>query len=174
LAATLSTGCVAYPTGGFVAVQDTWVDKTNPNASYGSDTTLKIRPTAGVDQRGLVRFDLSGIAPGSTILSAALYITVIKGDDYEVRFYPITQPWPETVTWRTQPAYDATSAGSFVLTKTVCTRVASFSTSLVSAWINDPSTNFGIYLYPPTNSGQATFSSREGANPPVLVIDYQP
>jgi hypothetical protein len=172
--ATLSSGCVAYPSGGFVAIQDTWVDKTNATTSYGNDPTLKVRPSAGVDQRGLVAFDISSIPPGSTVLGAALYVTVSTGDNYTVQFYPVTQPWVETVTWDTQPTYNATSAGSFTLTTSACTRVSSFSAALVTAWINDPESNYGVYLFPPSGAGQAAFSSREGPYPPVLVVNYIP
>jgi hypothetical protein len=155
-------------------VKDTWVDKTNSTTSYGSDTTLKIRPSAGVDQRALVQFDLSSIPPGSTVLSATLYLTVTSGGNYAVQFYPVTQAWSETVTWDTQPTYDGTSAGSLALSTTACTQVTVFSTALVTSWINDPASNYGVYLYPPGGSGQAIFSSREGAYPPVLVITYIP
>jgi hypothetical protein len=171
---TISSGCVAYPTGGFLAIQDTWVDKTNPSTSYAADTALNIRPTSGVDKRALVAFDLSNIPPGSTVTGAALYLTVTAGGNYGVQFYPITASWAETVTWTAQPAYDATSAGTITLTTTACTRVASFSASLVSAWINDPSTNYGVYLFPPSGAGQAAFSSREGTSAPVLVVNYIP
>jgi hypothetical protein len=165
---------VAYPSGGFVAIKDTWVNKTNSTTSYGSDATLKIRPSAGVDQRGLVAFDLSNIPPGSTVLGAAIYITVTTGDNYTVQFYPVAQPWAETATWDTQPTYSVTSAGSFTLTTSACTRVSSFSTSLVTSWVNDPASNYGIYLFPPSGAGQAALSSREGTYPPVLVVNYIP
>jgi hypothetical protein len=127
-----------------------------------------------VDQRGLVAFDLSSIPPGSTVLGAALYITISTGDNYTVEFYPVDQPWSETVTWDTQPTYTAASAGSFTLTTSACTRVSSFSTSLVTSWVDDPSGNYGIYLFPPSGAGQAAFSSREGTDPPVLVVNYIP
>jgi hypothetical protein len=155
-------------------VKDTWVDKTNATASNASDSTLTIRPSAGVDQRALVEFDLSSIPAGSTVTSAALYLTVTTGNNYAVQFYPITQAWTEIVTWNTQPTYDVTSAGSMTLTTSTCTRVASFSTALVSSWINDPSGNDGVYLYPPSGAGQASFSSREGTSAPVLVVNYIP
>jgi hypothetical protein len=121
-----------------------------------------------------VAFDLSSIPPGSTVLSAALYLTITCGGNYTVDFYPVTQPWAETVTWNTQPAYTASAAGSFTLTTSICTRVSSFNTSLVTSWVNDPTSNYGVYLFPPSGAGQATFSSREGADPPILVIDYSP
>ena len=153
-------------------MKDTWVDQTSPNTSHATDTVLNIRPSAGVDQRALVVFDLSSIPPGSTVLSAALYMTVTSGDTYVVQFYPVTQPWAETITWNTQPTYNAASAGSITLTTSLCTRVSSFSTALVSTWINDPTSNYGVYLYPPSGAGQASFSSREGTNPPVLMVNY--
>jgi hypothetical protein len=127
-----------------------------------------------VDQRALVAFDLTTIPPGSTVLGATLYLSVVTGDAYSVDFYPIVQSWTESVTWNTQPTYNATSAGSLTLSTSVCTRVSIFNTSLVSAWINDPSSNHGVYLFPPSGAGQAAFSSREGTNPPVLLVNYIP
>jgi hypothetical protein len=148
------------------------VDKTSPDVSYGSDGTITIRPTAGVDQRGLIAFDLSGIPVGSTVHSAYLYLTIMAGKSYSVEFYNVTSSWDESTTWNTMPGYDANSRGNLSLSATACTRVAVFDTALVQGWVDGSILNFGIYLYPPAGSGQSSFSSREGLNPPVLVVDY--
>ena len=169
---TISAGCVEIPSGGFMASQDTWVDKTGADVSYGSDATIIIRPTAGVDQRGLIAFDLSSIPAGSAIHSAYLYLTIVTGKTYTVDFYPASASWDESTTWNTMPGYDASSKGSLDLSATACTRVAVFDAALVQAWVDGTVPNYGIYLYPPAGSGQSTFSSREGPNPPVLVVDY--
>ncbi len=172
--ATVSSGCVAYPSSGFIAVKDTHVDSNNANKTYGTDNEIKIKPDNIVEKRGLVAFDLSSIPAGSTVLSANLYLTVTNDDDYPVLFYPINQPWEESVTWNTQPSFDPIPVGGFTLTDSKCTRVSSLSTDLVSSWINNPAINYGVYIYPPFGAGEAKFSSREGSNPPILVVDYLP
>lgn len=48
------------------------------------------------------------------------------------------------------------------------------SVALVQAWVDAASSNYGIYLYPPAGSGAASFSSREGTDPPVLNVTYSP
>ncbi len=161
-----------YPSNGFAASLDTWLDKTNPDVSYGGDSTILIRPTAGVDQRGLIAFDLSGIPAGSTVHSAYLYLTILTGKTYTVEFYPATASWDESTTWNTMPSYDASSKGSLSLSSTACTRMAVLDAALVQGWLDGTVPNFGIYLFPPAGSGQSIFSSREGASPPVLVVDY--
>ena len=155
-------------------MKDTHVDSNNANKTYGTDNEIKIKPDNVVEKRGLVAFDLSSIPAGSTVLSANLYLTVTNDDDYLVLFYPITQPWLESVTWNTQPSFVANPVGGFTLTNSKCTRVSSLSTDLVSSWVNNPATNYGVYIYPPSGTGEAKFSSREGANPPILVVDYLP
>jgi hypothetical protein len=99
---------------------------------------------------------------------------VTTGRTYTVEDYPITEAWAEDVTWNTQPTYVANTAGSVALTTTACTRVSNFSVALVQAWVDAPSSNYGIYLYPPAGSGAASFSSREGTDPPVLNVTYSP
>ena len=53
-------------------------------------------------------------------------------------------------------------------------RAAWLDVHQVSAWVNDPASNFGVLLYPDANSGEVLITSREGALPAKLVIDYQP
>jgi hypothetical protein len=135
---------------------------------------LHLRAINNADRRGLIQFDLSSIPAGSTILNAVLYINDETGADFTVLIYPIIEAWPESVTWDTAPAFNPTAIGSINLTITPCVRAASLNLDQVSAWVNDPTTNFGVLLYGSGGSGQDLMTSREGAVPPKLVIDLLP
>ena len=57
------------------ATADTYVNAASPTTNYGSATVLSLGRTAsGLDQRILIRFDLSSIPTGSTINSATLQL----------------------------------------------------------------------------------------------------
>jgi hypothetical protein len=158
-----------------VAVEDTYVDKTNATQNFGNATVLYIRPTAGIDKRALIKFDLSSIPAGSQILAAILYVYNDKDDNYAVDILQVTSSWSEmSTTWNTQPAANPGSpVGSFLLTSAKCTRAAFISNTLVQSWVDDPASNDGIMLYPPAGAGDVWFFSRESAQAPQLWVAYQ-
>jgi hypothetical protein len=163
--------CGAYPPGGFIASQDTWVG-SNQDTSHASDPQLRIRPNNGVDRRTLIQFNLASIPQGSTITHAVIYLNDQTGANFTVNIFRITEHWSEAVTWSTQPAFDTTLKGSFTLTNSPCVRSAHIDPSLIQSWVNEPSNNYGLILYPPNGSGQAIFSSRESAIPPKLILNF--
>ena len=122
----------------------------------------------------MIQFDLTSIPAGSTILSAVLYLNDETGEEYTVLVHPIEETWPESVTWDTAPAFNLTAIGSFNLTLTPCVRAAWLDVSQVSDWVDNPATNFGVLLYPTGNAGEDLITSREGALPAKMVIDYLP
>jgi len=151
------------------------VDNTNAAQNFGSATVLYIRPTAGIDKRALIKFDLSSIPAGSQILAAILYVYNDQGDNYLVNILEVTSPWSEmTTTWDTQPSADpGTPVGSFTLTSATCTRGAFVGNAMVQSWVDNPASNYGIMLYPPNGAGDVWFFSREGAQAPQLWVAYQ-
>ncbi len=171
---TLTT-CNSIPGSSLAAAADSYVDRTKPDQNFGSATTLYIRPTAGIDKRALVRFDLSSIPSGSQVLGAILYLYNDQTGNYKVNLLQVTAPWDEMgVTWNNQPAANTGSpVGSFQLTNTKCTRAANLSNALVQSWVDNPGSNYGVMLYPPSGSGDAWFFSREGSQPPQLFVVYQ-
>ncbi len=164
--------CISYPSNGILAGMDSWVDRTKPDTQHGKDTQLHIRPTGKVDRRALLQFDLSSIPAGSRITSAILYINDETGGNYVVEFRRVTSRWDETVTWNSQPSIDSTPIGSFTLTKQPCVRAGQISLAVVQAWLDSPSTNFGLMLFPPTGGSDAVLTSREGSTVPLLVVTY--
>jgi hypothetical protein len=136
---------------------------------------LHLRPSAGVDHRALVWFDIIGVIPaGSTITDAVLYINDETGDNYQVQFLPVTSPWTDAVTWNTQPAFDQNPVGGFTLTPGGCVRAGYVSVATVQSWLDSPSTNYGLMLYPPAGAGEVLLSSLEGAVKPRLLVSYNP
>ncbi len=166
--------CLTYPSNGTLPAQDSWVDRTKPDTPHGEDTQLHIRPSGKVDRRALLQFDLSSIPAGSRITSAILYINDETGGNYLVEFRRITSKWDESVTWNTQPAIGSIPIGGFMLTKVPCVRAGQIDLKVVQSWLDSPSTNYGLMLFPTSGGGDVSFTSQEGSPAPVLQVSYSP
>jgi hypothetical protein len=166
--------CNPYPSGGILPSQDSWVNRAKPDATRGTEPQLHISPSRDVQHWALIQFDLSSIPAGSKITSAVLYINDETGDNYQVKFRRVTSPWDESVTWKTRPTFDSSSIGGFKLTKHGCVRAGYIDPTMVQTWLDSPSTNYGLALYPPSGAGDVKLTSREGSPPPLLVVSYSP
>jgi hypothetical protein len=164
--------CSAYPESGFTPSQDSWITYNNPYLAFPEDPVLRIHPNVNQLRRTLILFDLGSIPPGSTITKATLFLNDEAGGEYTIQIHEIARSWIEAVTWQTQPSHDEQISGSFPLTPSICVRSAYLDTGLVSAWVDNPATNFGILLKSTTGNGEAQFSSSESAVPPRLVVEY--
>ena len=130
--------------------------------------------------RSLIRFSLSAIPSGSTIINASLRLYQNGSYDFggytrQITTYRVTQAWSETsVTWDTAPGH-AEAYGSAV-TGHGSDAFGWYSfpvTSLVQAWIDGTYANHGVMLRGPEHEANwRQFSTREGANPPRLEISY--
>lgn len=175
---TPNNACVAYPDTGFLAAKDTFVDNTNANNSYGGSSEIITRKVSGDSNPhlyGLFYFDLSSIAPNSTIESAYLYLTTTNSLENPIYFYLATSSWDETVSWSNRPNYNSSVIGGGNVANVNCTQVFSLNKATISNWVNKPANNNGIYLIPAehdSNLGELIFSSREGAFPPILVVNF--
>ena len=159
-----------------------------PTTNYGTDTAFAVQAyDSSTRQRGLIRFDLSSIPPGSTINSATFsayyWSYYAAGLDPVGRIYyvyRITAPWTETgVTWNNQP-------GSTTVQKASVIMPGSFDwvdwnvKDIVQSWV-DGTPNYG-FLMIDGNETQglntiALFYSKEYFDiyyDPILVIDYTP
>jgi hypothetical protein len=169
-------------------IDDTYLDgkpccTTTPNFAYPgmllSVTSAQTRP--------LMRFDLSKIPQGSTILTASLKLTAttVTGilPPYTVRLHRMTTNWdPLVATWNIPAAgaswttlggdYDAsTPEASSDISKT---GLQTFDIkSLVSKWVNKIHPNYGLILMPPTlNPGITYSSSQTPASQPQLLVTF--
>ncbi|HVN53787.1 MAG TPA: NBR1-Ig-like domain-containing protein [Anaerolineaceae bacterium] len=171
--ATLAS-CNPYPSGGILPSQDSWVDRTRPDSSNGKDPQLHISPYKGAGHWTLIQFDLSSIPAGSKINSVILYINDETGAHFPVEFRRVTSPWNESVTWNTQPTIDSTAIGGFSPTGGACVRAGYIDPSVVQAWLDSPSHNDGLAVYPSSGAGDVSLTSREGSLPPSLLVSYSP
>ena len=155
------------PPGGtttFTPVADAQVRDTSPTQNFGGATTLRVRlgtVSSPGTYRSFIKFDVAGIA-GPMRAKLRLFVTDASPDTGSV--FSVDNTWSEsTLTWANQPPLPASRIGAAGATTTVGVPVdidigtipgdGTYSFALTSA-----STNSAI------------FSSREGANPPQLVL----
>lgn len=175
-AATNTPTASPTPTSGpgnvltFTAAADAKVNEASPTTNYGTATSLLVDGGTGVRQNAFIRFNASGIS-GSV---QSVKLRVFSGTDGTANgpaAYLADNNWVESgtggVTWNTQPAL---SSGAFDNKGSIATStwVEYDVTILVSG---DGTYTFALVA---DSTDGVTFSSREGANPPQLVVTFGP
>lgn len=151
---------------------DAYVDQLLPALNFGTDATLRVRSQLLGNQRTLVRFVLPAIPSRCTVTLAILRLNASSSaEGRTLRAEKVATSWTETgVNWLNQPASGAPAADS----------------ESGTGWVEWTVTSAVLQMYTGTNDGfllrdlsedsaidQAqVFSSREGANPPELVITF--
>ncbi|SDG31088.1 CBM96 family carbohydrate-binding protein [Klenkia brasiliensis] len=170
------TWCVNPTTVTVTASEDATIRESPANANYGTTTTLLVRSGNGGLNRSLVRFALPTIPAGCTLSGVSLRLYLSSNDSVRsivARRVLTTTSWSETaVTWSTQPTTTATGA-------------ATTSTPASPGWQTWPVQSIVTGLYAEGNGGieiadadettgndLQTYSSREGSNPPQLVLSW--
>lgn len=149
----------------FAPAADAYIYQSSPNTNYGSATTLQTDNSPV--EHFLLKFNVSGLS-GRTVTSAKLRLYAVNGSAIGGRFYRASNDtWQErTVTWNNAPA-----AGTAL--------VASLGTVSVGTWyevdVTSLITGDGTYSLRvvSTSSDGADYSSKEGTQPPQLVIQTQ-
>jgi len=147
-------------------VADAYIESDTPTTNYGSDLTL-FADNSPV-KNFLLRFTVSGLSAGQQITSAKLRLFNVDASGKGGDFYRVSNnTWQEsTVTWSNAPAADTTL-------------LASLGAVSVNTWyeINLTSLVTGNGTYSlrisSTSTDGAGYSSKEGSNPPQLVINAQ-
>jgi PKD repeat protein len=151
----------------FLAVADARVKSSSPNSNYGSSDFLRLRDggaPAETTYESYLRFDLSALA-GQAVSSATLRLFATDGSPDPGSVYAVTGSWSEaSLTWSNAPGLSGLP-------------LASSGAALNNTWVEfDVSslvTGAGIYDLGLTNdsSNSVYFSSREGLDPPQLVVE---
>lgn len=165
-----STGATLTASG------DSWID-SSATAGTNGGASLFIRSWLSVNQRALVRFALPALPVGCVLSAAELRVyntSPVAGRTIDVyRGDPTAPLWAETtVTWANQPP----AVGAAVPSTTIST--AGWQTWMVTDHVLDhyAGINNGLILRDANENSAGTseqkYSSREGANPPRLVLTW--
>jgi|GEM_PF-2114998 len=149
----------------FTPVEDAYVASGSPTSNYGSATTLQVDNSP--IKHFLIRFNVSGLN-GKQVSSAKLRLYNVdaasKGGDFSA---VNDNSWQEeTLTWNNAPAALTSLLGSLG-TVSANNWYEIDLTSLISG---DGTYSLRVTS---TSSDGADYSSKEGANPPQLVITVQ-
>ncbi len=168
---------------------DTYINAWLPNLSYGSGSTLLIRPQV---MAGLVRFDLSSIPGNSLItgaelsvyalsrtnpqpLSASLYQLQRSWGENDANYYQATadQPWSAPLA---AGAGDRNPEPIATLDLPTTGWITVDVTALTRTWLSQPTQNFGLlFEVDSTGNVQQSLASKEwsqGSLRPRLVVSY--
>jgi hypothetical protein len=189
-AETTAAATTTYAT----ASADANILENAPTTSYGGATTLGAdgdEPAGSAkDKYSLLKWDLSGIAPGSKISSASVTLTVTNSSTQAYEVYALKRDWTEAeVTWNSYAAgkpwevagakgaldREATTAGT-VAPSATGERTFTLSTAVVQRWVDDPTTNHGIVFAKETNADGFDFYSRESTTAsqrPRLTVNFE-
>ncbi|MFA5669405.1 MAG: DNRLRE domain-containing protein [Balneolaceae bacterium] len=154
----------------FNGVFDTRIQQNNPNANYSTDVALSIfKWAAGDIGNGLLKFDLSNIPAGATILDVKIRgrtaTPSANGDSsYTIGLYRLKRNWiPLEATWNQYSSGNAWSFGGArssddIDVNAVTTLGVNVATgvwyeftgagliSLVQGWVNGTFPNYGVML----------------------------
>jgi hypothetical protein len=161
---------------------DAFVDEGAPGINSGAVPTMDVRPGSGQRRRSLVRFDLSSIPSGATILSAKmnLYATVPPTASTPLYVHRVTGPWAEAgITWDTMPTITPNNDAWVSVGPSVGWKPWTV-TAVVQGWWAGTYPNYGLLVkYPAGAEGSAgddiVFATREDAttaNRPTLEVQY--
>jgi trimeric autotransporter adhesin len=157
------------PGGGTITVTPTADSRTSqgfPSSNYGADTTLRIRLDAAAAHRSYLRFTVAGIT--GTVGSVTLRLFVTDASPASGTVYPTSNTWTEsTINWGNAPA----ATGSAIRAIGATTLGTWVDVNLTGAITANGTYSF---LISDGNTNSAFFSSREGTNPPQLVITHSP
>lgn len=194
LVAASAEGQTASTTVSLPANADTYLSQNSPSSHYGTNTTLMVDGDdpkgTDKDKRILIKFDLSQIPSGATILSANLIFRVVDASPNTYKTQQLKRNWTETgASWNT---YDGTnvwgSAGASSSTsdrggmdlapfKVSGTGTASVplndsGISTVQGWVNGTTPNYGFIIWNSRNTNGVDLSSRESSIKPTLKVTH--
>jgi PKD repeat protein len=155
----------------FLSAADAHVVSTSPTRNFGTDTLLRVRNGTSdgtVTYRPYLKFNVSGVS--GTVSSVKLRLYVNTGTKDGGGVYPVGSGWTESgITWDTAPPISGSPLASYGVTTTGTWADLELGPGAV--------TGNGTYSFAVANSiltASGYYSSREGTDPPQLVVTFGP
>jgi hypothetical protein len=152
--------------GTFLPTDDSQVKDTSPDTNYGTVTPLRVREgtvTSPNTYHTYLKFNVTGLSGSPSSAKLRLFVETSSGNTFAVSSTATT--WTETaITWNNAPV-PGTQLATFFPTSSV----AYIDITLpLGAFV----TGNGTYSFVIASNGttSAFFTSREGVNPPQLVL----
>ena len=141
---------------------DTYVYMNSPDLNYGSETTLRIKGSNGTFIRDdYLKFTVTGVSGGVNSATLKVYSNDVVGAVMAKTVADTS--WTEgTVTWTNRPAMGTT------LDTQTCSSSSWIEFDVTSHITGNGTFSLGLTS---TEVGNTTFSSKEGANSPELVVE---
>ncbi len=155
------------PSATFTPVADARVSSASPNQNYGQSQTFRARQSGSATEQSYLRFAVSGVGAGSVVGALLrLYVTDPSMDGGTISAAP--GGWDEaSLTWENAPG-----VGTLVLDSAATAFPDSWVEFDVSALVQGNGIfDFGLSS---ASSNSVIYSSREGQNPPQLVVFTAP
>jgi hypothetical protein len=158
-----STPAVSAISLTFIAEADSQVSEADPGTNYGNTTYLQVDGAADPDVESFLRFSVTGISGEVQNAKLRVYVSTNASNNAPA-VYATDTSWTESaLTWKTRPARTSGELGN----------TASITTNTwveydVSSQVQGNGT-FSFVLAADSNDA-ATFSSRQGNQPPQLVV----
>jgi prepilin-type N-terminal cleavage/methylation domain-containing protein len=162
----------------FIPSADSYIRQNTATTNYGTNTSLNVTYSTTADYNTLVQFNVTSLA-SSNIDTAYLSLYQTTAFSASVTEYNVSRSWNESqVTWNkatTTPSVNWTTAGGDITGAANSITIVSNSwnnwtvTSDVAAFITG--NNYG-WLLTTASTSQISFSSKEGANDPELIVLY--
>jgi PKD repeat protein len=162
---------VSRPTSAlqFTAVADAYTRSDKPSTNFGAAKTLRVKnggPASNASHhKSYLRFDVAGLTRTVTTAKLRLYVTEPAANGGTV--YTTSKTWGETtITWGNQPA-----AGTVLATVGATTLDAWVEITLPASLFAAGNGTYSVVIQSNTPSdGTSVYSSREGPNPPQLLL----
>lgn len=147
----------------FIAEADAQVNESNPSTNYGNSTYLQVDGASDPDVESFIRFTVNGVS--GTIQSARVRVyDTTNASTNGPAIYATGTSWAETgITWNNRPA-----RASGALDNKGSISTGTWVEYDVTAWLEGNGTFSFVLAADSTDA--ATFSSRQGSQPPQLVV----
>lgn len=169
--------CITVQQGASGAVEDATIWQSASDWNDGAGVTLSSGSSAsGGVRQSLIRYDLSGVPAGASLLSASMSVfQQYKAAPSTVSVHQVTSPWAaDAVTWDSFAAgYDPAPVGSFVASGDGAFRSVDLL-ALAQGWVDGATPNHGVLLDEPA-SDRTNYRSSENvsaAERPKMEVCY--